>query len=282
MKALLVQHNLEEALEGENKLTADLSLAERNTVMLKRGRPSQEELSKAKKQARRALEECNSSGGKACPGIKEKSDLIGYTRKAWRLIQVPRWSLKNLEGRPHGDEGTVAKGHYLESLRDGGELLGTNKVEKRRLYAIDKASKFLISNVAFDVPTLVKQIKGTCRGQVEKPRRKTLKHHNSTETEIKTNPRPSSLRPRPSCPRSRPRPCDLEPTTLEPSSLTSLPFKVASVSPFSHPQPPQSPFSHGRNRLISSLTLVDLPSQLKVVFMFSKPDPFNNRVVYGL
>ncbi|PKI43703.1 hypothetical protein CRG98_035902 [Punica granatum] len=66
-------------------------------------------------------------------------------------------------------ECSAPKEKYLESPRDGGDLLGTDKVEKHRLSTRGKASKFLISNVVFDVPTLVKQTESTCRGQVEKP-----------------------------------------------------------------------------------------------------------------
>ncbi|PKI74277.1 hypothetical protein CRG98_005334 [Punica granatum] len=56
---------------------------------------------------------------------------------------------------------------YLESLRDGGDLLETNKVEKHRLHTHSKALKFLISNVTSDVSALVKQIENTSRGEVE-------------------------------------------------------------------------------------------------------------------
>ncbi|OWM89856.1 hypothetical protein CDL15_Pgr024605 [Punica granatum] len=51
---------------------------------------------------------------------------------------------------------------YLESFMDRGDLFGTNKKEKYKLHTLGKASKFLISNIAFDVPALVKQIEGTC------------------------------------------------------------------------------------------------------------------------
>ncbi|PKI66169.1 hypothetical protein CRG98_013422 [Punica granatum] len=57
---------------------------------------------------------------------------------------------------------------YLESLRDGGDLLETNKWEKHKLYVCGKASIFLTSNVAFNFPTLVKQIESTCQGHAAK------------------------------------------------------------------------------------------------------------------
>ncbi|PKI45475.1 hypothetical protein CRG98_034130 [Punica granatum] len=64
------------------------------------------------------------------------------------------------------------KVRYLQSFMDCGDLLGIDNVENHGLHTRNKSSKFLISNVAFDVPTLVKQIKGTWQGQVDKPRRK--------------------------------------------------------------------------------------------------------------
>ncbi|PKI38910.1 hypothetical protein CRG98_040682 [Punica granatum] len=64
------------------------------------------------------------------------------------------------------------KVNYLESFRDGGDLVENDKVEKHSLHTCGEASKFLINNVTFDVPILVKQIDGTCRGQVERLGRK--------------------------------------------------------------------------------------------------------------
>ncbi|PKI52567.1 hypothetical protein CRG98_027039 [Punica granatum] len=61
----------------------------------------------------------------------------------------------------------ASKEKYLESLGDGSDLLGNNKVENHRLHTHGKTLKFLISNVVFDIPTLVKQIEDTCRGHVE-------------------------------------------------------------------------------------------------------------------
>ncbi|PKI72781.1 hypothetical protein CRG98_006866 [Punica granatum] len=70
----------------------------------------------------------------------------------------------------------------MESLRDGGDLLRIDKVEKHRLHKRHKALKFLISNVTFYASALVKQIKGTCREQVEKSGRKSLKREGEADS----------------------------------------------------------------------------------------------------
>ncbi|PKI70793.1 hypothetical protein CRG98_008823 [Punica granatum] len=152
-----------------------------NLLELQLGRPSQEGLSKAKRKARRALGERNSSGGKSTKGRKvlmangNTCDVVGVREVR---IKLHTGSEMLLVGVRHVSRlkknmillGTLDKLGY--KYRDGGDLLGTDKVEKHKLHTCDNASKFLISNVVFDVPTLVKQIESTCRGQVEKPRRK--------------------------------------------------------------------------------------------------------------
>ncbi|PKI49728.1 hypothetical protein CRG98_029876 [Punica granatum] len=57
---------------------------------------------------------------------------------------------------------------YLELSGNGSDLLETDKVGEHRLHVPGKGSKFLISNLAFDVHTLVKQIESTCLGHAEK------------------------------------------------------------------------------------------------------------------
>ncbi len=60
----------------------------------------------------------------------------------------------------------------MESLRDGDDLLSTDKVEKHKLHTRDRILKFVVRNVAFDVFALFEQIKSTCRGHVEKTGKK--------------------------------------------------------------------------------------------------------------
>ncbi|PKI39774.1 hypothetical protein CRG98_039819 [Punica granatum] len=99
---------------------------------------------------------------------------------------------KVLEHHGGNGEGLVARGRLSEKgsrgrviriskgalvvmkglLQNDIDLLETDKVEKHRLHTCSKAPKFLISNVAFDVPALVKHIEGTCPRKVEKLRRK--------------------------------------------------------------------------------------------------------------
>ncbi|PKI67860.1 hypothetical protein CRG98_011759 [Punica granatum] len=189
MKVLLVQHGLEEALKAADKLTKTQSSEEKKMVTSKALSTIQLSISNKVLREERLYQLKMNLGTSVGDHVDLFNQIVMDLANVWSrcqggIIRISKAALVLMKGRLQKGlyvlqgkasmtavECPTPEEKYLDSLGDGGDFLGTNKMEKHRFHALDKASKFLISNEAFYILGLVMQIESTCRGQANQPGR---------------------------------------------------------------------------------------------------------------
>ncbi|PKI51663.1 hypothetical protein CRG98_027965 [Punica granatum] len=186
MKALLMHYGLEGALKGEKKLPMDLSLAKRKTVMSKA--PSVIQLSLLNKVLWEQEADRARMGFVAGASQGVESRFVGIAmRKASQegFVQGEEASKENMISL-----GTLDKPGYKYRCQDGavriskGALVVMKRLLRNGLYVLQgKASTTTIDWSTLEEKHLeslgdggdllgINKIESTCRGQVEKPKRK--------------------------------------------------------------------------------------------------------------